>query len=96
MSNYIKVNMEHFNKGLKPIDVLILSVIESFNIDRKLCYCTNEQFGEMFSVTPVTAANSIDRLEELGLIIRDTHVIKKDGKFAKRRILTMCIKGEEL
>ena len=92
--NYLNVNMKHFNNGLKPLDVLVLSVIESFNRDRKLCYCTNDQFAEMFSVTPVTVANSIDKLEELGLIIRDTHVIKKDGKFSKRRILTICVKGE--
>lgn len=95
MSNYVRVNMDNFKKGLKPIDVLILAVIESFNNDRKLCYCTNEQFSEMFSVTAVTVSNSIDRLEELGFIIRDTHVIKKDGKFAKRRILTICYKGEQ-
>lgn len=94
MRNYLNVNMEHFNKGLKPLDVLILAVIESFNRDRKLCYCTNEQFAEMFSVTSVTVANSIDKLEELGLIIRDTHVIKNNGKFVKRRILTICVQGE--
>lgn len=93
--NFIKVNTEYFKKGLKPLDALILSVIESFNNDRKLCYCTNEQFAEMFAVTPATVSNSIDKLEELGFIIRDTHVMKKDGKFGKRRILTICVKGEE-
>lgn len=89
MNNYIRVNMDYFSKDLKPLDVLILSVIESFNNDSKLCYCTNDQFAEMFSVTTVTISHSIDKLEKLGLIIRNTKVIKKDGQFTKRRTLTM-------
>ena len=87
--NFVKVNLEYFKKGLKPLDGLILSVIESYNNNKRLCYQTNDQFAEMFSVTGMTVSNSIDKLEELGLITRNTHVIKKDGKFIKRRILTI-------
>ena len=89
MNTYLNVNMNYFSKGLKPLDVLILSIIESFNKDGKLCYSTNDQLAEMFSVTPVTISNSIDKLEKLGFIIRNIKVIKKDGQFIKRRTLTM-------
>lgn len=95
MSNYVRVNMDNFKKGLKPLDALILSVIESFNNSKMLCYCTNEQFAEMFSVAGMTVSNSIDKLEELGFITRNTKVIKKDGKFTKRRTLTIVPKGEQ-
>lgn len=93
--NFIKVNTEYFKNGLKPLDALILSVIESFNNDNKLCYCTNEQFAEMFNVSAMTVSNSIDKLEELGFITRNTKVIKKAGKFTRRRTLTI-VKGEVL
>lgn len=87
--NVIKVNTEYFKKGLKPLDALILSVIESFNNNKTLCYCTNEQFAEMFAVTEVTVAKSLDKLEELGFITRNTRVIRKDGKLFRRRTLTI-------
>jgi DNA-binding MarR family transcriptional regulator len=93
--NFVKVNTEYFKQGLKPLDALILSVIESFNNNKMLCYCTNEQFAEMFSVTGMTVSNSIDKLEKLGFIARTTHVIRKDGKPIRRRILTIVQTAQE-
>jgi predicted transcriptional regulator len=92
--NFVKVNTEYFKKGLKPLDALILSVIEAFNNNKMLCYCTNEQFAEMFAVTEVTVAKSLDKLEELGFITRNTRVIRKDGKPTRRRTLTIVIEKE--
>lgn len=94
MTNYVKVSTEYFKKGLKPLDALILSVIESFNTNKMLCYCTNEQFAEMFAVTEVTVAKSLDKLEELGFITRNTKVIKKNGKPTRRRTLTIVLEKE--
>ena len=93
--NFVKVNTEYFKRGLKPLDALILSVIESFNNNKMICYCTNEQFAEMFSVTGMTVSNSIDKLEELGFITRTTRVIKKDGKPTRRRTLTIVQTAQE-
>ena len=87
--NFIKVNTELFNKGLKPLEVLILSVVESFNNSKMICYCTNEQFAEMFSVTEVTVSNALDKLEEKGYLTRNTKVIRKEGKPFRRRTLTI-------
>jgi DNA-binding GntR family transcriptional regulator len=49
----------------------------------------------MFNVSAMTVSNSIDKLEELGFITRNTKVIKKAGKFTRRRTLTI-VKGEVL
>ena len=87
--NYIRVNTEYFNYGLKPIDALVLAVVESFNSDNKLCYMTNEQLADMFSVTKATVARSIDHLVKYGFITRNTKTIKKDGEFTRRRTLTI-------
>ena len=87
--NFVMVNTEYFKKGLKPLDALILSVIESFNNNKMICYCTNDQFAEMFSVTAMTVSKSLDKLEELGFITRQTKLIRKDGKPSRRRTLTL-------
>ena len=93
--NFIKVNTEYFKQGLKPLDALILAVIESYNTNKMICYHTNEQFAKMFSVTAMTVSNSIDKLEKLGFITRNTRVIKKDGKPIRRRTLTIVQSAQE-
>ena len=89
--NFIKVNIENLKKGLKPLDALILGVVESFNNNKMICYCTNEQFAEMFGVTEATVANALNRLSKGGYITKNTRVIKKDGNIIRRRTLTIVL-----
>lgn len=90
MSTYIKVNTEFFNTSLNPLEILMLSVIESFTRDGKQCYHTNEQWAKMFSVSEKTIRNALDDLEAKNYIKRDTKVNKdREGKFTRQRTISL-------
>lgn len=89
MSNYIKVNTEFFNTNLNPLEILILSVIESYTRDNKLCYQTNDQFAKMFNVSEKTIRNALDNLEARNYIKRNTDFVSKLGKANKRRTIEL-------
>lgn len=89
MSNYIKVNTEFFNTDLKPLEILILSVIESLTRADKECYYTNEQFAKMFSVSEKTVRNTLDDLEEKNYIKRNTKTICMSGKANRQRTIEL-------
>lgn len=89
MSNYIKVNTEFFNTNLNPLEILMLSVIESYTRDNKLCYHTNEQFAKMFNVSEKTVRNALDNLEAKNYIKRNTEFTPKLGKANRRRTIEL-------
>jgi DNA-binding Lrp family transcriptional regulator len=94
--NYIKVNTEFFNTTLNPLEILILSVIESYTRDDKLCYQTNEQFAKMFNVSEKTIRNALDHLEEKNYIKRNTEFTSKLGKANRRRTIELVhLKAEK-
>jgi hypothetical protein len=82
MSNYIKVNTEFFNTNLGPLEILVLSVIESYTRDNKQCYLTNDQLATMFNVSKTYIKNTLDTLEKKNYILRDTKVVR-DGETGK-------------
>lgn len=87
--SYIKVNTEFFNTDLKPLDILLLSVIESLARDDKQCYYTNEQFAKMFSVSEKTVRNTLDDLEQKNYIKRNTKVVTKAGRANRQRTIEL-------
>ena len=90
MNNYIKVNTEFFNTNLGPLEILMLSVIESFVRDNKECYYTNEQWSKMFNVSLTYVKNTLTDLEKKNYIKRNTKTIKdRDGKCCKQRTITL-------
>lgn len=91
MNNYIKVNTEFFNTNLNPLEILMLSVIESFARDNKECYYTNEQFATMFNVSKTYIKSTLDNLENKNYIVRDTKVVRdgETGKAHRTRTITL-------
>lgn len=89
MSNYIKVNTEFFNTNLAPLEILMLSVIESYARDNKQCYHTNEQFAKMFNVSEKTIRNALDNLEAKNYIKRTTEFNPKLGKANRTRTIQL-------
>lgn len=87
--NYIKVNTEFFNTNLKPLEILVLSIVESLVRDGKECYYTNEQFARMFSVSEKTVRNTLDELEAKNYIKRNTKVITKAGRANRQRTIEL-------
>ena len=96
MSNYIKVNTEFFNTGLNPLEILLLSVIESYARDNKEFYHTNEQLSKMFNVSKTYIKSTLDRLEEKNYIKRNTKTISYAGKATKKRTIELVhLKAEK-
>lgn len=91
MNNYIKVNTEFFNTGLDPLQILILSLIESYARDNKEFYHTNEQLSKMFNVSLTYVKSSLNDLEKKNYIKRDTKTVKDYNtlKFSKRRTISL-------
>jgi DNA-binding GntR family transcriptional regulator len=89
MNNYIKVNTEFFNTNLNPLEILLLSVIESYARDNKEFYHTNEQLAKMFNVSEKTIRNTLDHLEEKNYIKRNTKYITKLGKANRQRTIEL-------
>lgn len=88
--NYLNVNMEFFNTNLNPLEILMLSVIESYTRAGKQCYQTNEQFAKMFNVSEKTIRNALDDIEKKNYIKRNTKVIRdRDGKCTRQRTIEL-------
>jgi DNA-binding MarR family transcriptional regulator len=89
MSNYIKVNTEFFNTNLGPLEILMLSVFESYARDNKQCYLTNDQLAKMFNVSEKTIRNALDTLEAKNYIKRNTEFTPKLGKANRKRTIEL-------
>lgn len=89
MSNYIKVNTEFFNTNLGPLEILMLSVFESYARDNKQCYLTNDQLAKMFNVSEKTIRNALDTLEAKNYIKRNTEFNPKLGKANRKRTIQL-------
>ena len=88
MSNlFLQVDKDFLGKGLKPIDILILAQVKEFERNKCECFLTNEQFSEMFGDSVRTVARSLDRLEEMKLIKRDTKYIDGNGRANRQRVI---------
>lgn len=85
--HFLAVNKDFLGKGLKPLDMLILSQIEEFIRNTCECYITNEQFANMFGVTAPTVDKSLQRLESQGVIYRNTKTVTGNGRANNMRIL---------
>ena len=86
MSNYfMKVNKELFKSGLSPLEILIVSQIEEFNINTGDCFISDATLAENFGVSESTVKRAIKALEEKGYITRETRNVK-GGKVRHMRI----------
>jgi DNA-binding MarR family transcriptional regulator len=88
-NTFLMIDKNHFNKGLKPLELLILAQVEEFNRNHCECYITNQQFAEAFSVTQPTVDKALERLEKLKYIKRVTKVVSGNGRANKMRIITL-------
>lgn len=84
--NFLAIDKNLLGKGLQPIDILILAQIQEFERSNG-CYATNQQFADWFGVSTKTVERTLDRLEELKYIDRDTKTIGDNGQKSKQRKL---------
>ena len=89
INNFLAVNKEYFGKGLKAIDLLILSQVEEFESNDCICYMTDEQFMDITGEGKSAVRASLDRLEKKNIIIRKTQVVSGNGKANRQRIIRL-------
>lgn len=88
-NNFLAVDKNLFGKGLKSIDILIISQIEEFERYKCQCYITNEQFSKMFGESVSTIKRTLDKLDDLKIIKRTTSFIEGNGRANKQRVLSI-------
>ena len=88
-NNFLAINKDYLNYDLKSIDILIIAQIEEFDRNKKFCHLSNQQFAEMFGESKSTVKRTIDKLEKLNIIKRQTTFIKNNGRSNKQRILSL-------
>lgn len=81
-----------YNRGLKPVELLILMEINSYISNGRECYMTNKQFAELFNVCEKTISTTMDELENKGFIKRNTKTISDRGQHTKFRTITLTNK----
>lgn len=87
--NFLAVNKKYFNLGLKSIDIFILAQIDEFIRNNCECYVTNQQMSDMFGESVRTIARSLDKLESLNFINRNTVIDKSKGQANRVRRLSI-------
>ena len=93
-SNELCVNKEYFGTGLKCLDMLIISTIEEYENCGEKCQLANKTLSNMFHRSESTIKRSIDKLEKLFIIKRNTFFASDNGQSSKKRILTLKPKNQ--
>ena len=93
-SNELPVNKEYFGTGLKCLDMLIISAIEEYENCGEECQLANKTFSSMFNRSESTIKRSIDKLEKLSIIKRNTFFVSDNGQSSKKRTLTLKPKNQ--
>ena len=88
-NNFLAIDKKYLNKQLKSMDILIIAQIEEFHRNGHECYITNKQFSDMFGESESTVKRSLDKLEELQMIKRDTVFVIGNSRSNRQRILTL-------
>lgn len=78
-----------YNKGLKPVELLLLMEINSYISNGRECYMTNKQFADLFNVCEKTISTTLDELEKKGLVKRNTKTVSDRGQHTKYRTITL-------
>ena len=86
-TKFLAVKKEYFGKGLKAIDLLILSQVEEFDRNNCACYMTDEQLMFITGAKSSAVRASLKRLENKKILVRDTKLVTGNGCANKRRTL---------
>lgn len=79
---WLSINEGYFGRGLKPLEILILSQIDEYINNENECYVTDEQFSTYFNVSTATIKRTLNKLEKKDYIKQN--IDKKN----KKRTLT--------
>lgn len=93
-THYLLLNKERFGKGLTILEQAILAQIEEFERNKCPCFITNEQFSFMFGESLDKVKKALKKLEDFGLIWRETSSSRADGGKGKMRVIHLGKKDQ--
>lgn len=79
---------------LKSVDLLIISKIDELEKTVGKCCITNEQFSKILGESISTIKRSLNKLEALNIIKRNTEFVHGNGRANKQRIINVNSKSE--
>ena len=94
-NKFLAIDKKYFGTGLRSLDLLIVAHIEEFQRNGCECHLTNLQFCEMFGEDINAVKRSIKKLEDMGIVTRNTHYERpvnqpnEDDKGGRKRILSI-------
>lgn len=94
-NKFLAIDKRYFSTGLRSLDLLIVAHIEEFQRNGCECHLTNLQFCEMFGEDINAVKRSIKKLEDMGIVTRNTHYERPvnqpntDDKGGRKRILSI-------
>ena len=88
-NKFLAVNKRYLKYGLKSVDILIIAQVEEFTRSTGKCFISNRQFSDMFGESESTIKRSLDKLEEMGILKRETYFAEGNGKSNKKRTLSV-------
>ena len=91
---FLAMNKKYLSIGLRLIDVFIISQIDEFQRNNCECYLTNKQLSEISGESEDAVKRSINKLEKMNVIKRNTTFIGGNGKATRRRVLILNNKEE--
>lgn len=84
---YMWVNYDFMDKGLTPIELLILSRVDEDNRFNKPCTLTNKKLSELFGETLYAVKNAISNLEKKNMITKTVQYVSGKGRGNRERRL---------
>lgn len=94
-NKFLALDKRYFGTGLRSLDLLIVAHIEEFQRNGCECHLTNQQFCEIFGEDINAVKRSIKRLEDIGLVMRQTYYERSsnrsglDDKGGRKRTLSI-------
>lgn len=76
-NTFLAVSKDLFNLKLNPTEILVLAQIMEFQRNTNDCFISNKKLAEQFGVSESTVKRALDKLENLGFIVRDTSPSQK-------------------
>jgi predicted transcriptional regulator len=87
--NYLYINMNYFTLGLKPIDVLIIALVEELQNKGLECCYTNEYFAHTLGVSVSSVKSSLNKLYQKRILDHRTYTVYGNGRANRQRVLTV-------
>ena len=87
--NYLYANMNYFTLGLKPIDVLIITLIEELQNEGLDCCYTNEHFARLLGTSVSSVKRSLNKLYQKHILDHRTYIVYGNGSANRQRVLTV-------